>query len=226
MPQTVEIINLTHGHATDSSSENLGDQTTASIAPSNGKLVLVAVGFNHPSGSVTTPTVAGLSMTWTQIATVPAGTNDLRMTLFAGVANGNSGTLTIGVAGQQQQNIYWGVVQVNNADVSGINGANAIVQSATNTDTNTTFTVTLGAFADGGNATFGSVYNNSGQDTTPGSGFVEIAEANAAHDLESEYKTTNDTSVDWTVSGASKYVAVAIEIKAAADIGGDAAYFI
>lgn len=208
------ITNLTHGQATDSSSENLGDQTTASISPSAGTLVLVAVGSNKPSTVPNEPTVSGLSMTWTLIGTVLGNSNQLRMTLFRGVANGNSGTLTISHGGQNQQNIYWGISQVASADTGGTNGSNAIVQSATgNGNEVTTFLVTLSSFQKVTNATFGAVYHNTNQDTSPGSGFTEVGEADGAHQLQSEFKEANDTSVDWSVAGNAKYVAIAVELK-------------
>lgn len=211
--------NLTHGNATDSGSESLGDQTTASIAPTNNSLVLVAIGSNHPSGTPNQPTVSGLSMTWTLIGTIVLSAA-LRMTLYRGVANGNSGTLTISHGGQNQQNIYWGVTQVDGANVSGTNGENAIVQSATGSGiAQTTFNVTLGAFTNIVNGTYGAVYQNTSSPIDPGSDFTEIGEARSSHALESEYKTSNDTSVDWSVSGAANYVAIAVELKAM--VGGN-----
>lgn len=222
----VNISNLTHDHATDSGSENLGDQNTAAVGPATGKLVLVAVGANKPSSAPNQPTVSGLGMTWTVVGTVLSPNNQLRITLFRGVANGNSGQLTISHGGQNEQNIYWGVSQVDNVDTDGVNGANAITQTATNSSNSATnFAVTLGAFSSTDNATFGAVYHNTNQDTSPGSGFIEIGEADGAHQLESEYKTTNDTSVDWTVSGNAAYVAIATELKFRESNRDDYAYF-
>lgn len=207
------ITNLTHSFV-DSGSEDQGNQLTVSISPESGSVVIVAVGSNKPSGTPNEPTVSGLSMTWTSTATRLGGSNHLRMTLFRGVANGNSGQLTISHGGQNLQNIYWGVCQVKGTETGGTNGSDAIVQSAVNSaDTTTSFSVTLLGFSKDANATFGAVYHNTNQDTSPGSGFIEIAEADGSHQLESEYKTTNDTSVDWSVSGNANYVAVAVELN-------------
>lgn len=210
----ITVTDLEHDHATDSGSENLGDQTTGTISPTNGSLVLIAVGANKPSSVPTTPTVSGLSMTWTQIATRTLGGVDHRITLFRGLANGNSGTLTISHGGENQQNIYWAISEINRIDSGGTNGSNAIVQSAGNNgSTTTTFTVTLGAFDNAKNGTLGVVYNTTSESPSVGSGFTEVATSDGAHKISTEFKTENDTSVDWSTTGNANYVALAVELK-------------
>lgn len=206
-------VDLTHGHATDSGSENLGNQSTDSISPASGSLVLVGIGSNHPSGTPNIPTVSGLSMTWDQIDTVVIGSKQ-RTTLLRGVANGNSGALTISHGGQNQQNIYWGVVQITQVDTGGTNGSNAIVQSNRTSGTGSgSATVTLSSFTNLNNSTFGVIYYNAGVGISPGSGFTEIGEALSSHVFETEFKSSNDTSVDWSFAGVETHTAIAVELK-------------
>lgn len=197
----------TAADGTDATSYN-----TASISPSAGKVVLVAVG-NMRVGTVTTPTLSGASTTWTQVATDNQD-NFTRCTLFRGVAAG-TGALTIDFAGNTQLRCAWSIVELSSVDTGGTNGANAIVQSATDNTENTTLTVTLGAFSSLSNATFGAVVvNASSPDITAGSGFTQIAEtAVETIGIQTQYKLTNDTSVDWTHNESNDIVGIAAEIK-------------
>lgn len=93
-----------------------------------------------------------------------------------------------------------------------------MVQTATNNNNavNTSITVTLGEFSDTHNATAGIVYVRSARAITVGSGFSQIGtnDGGAESTITTEFKDTNDTSVDWTWgSVATQATAHAIEIK-------------
>lgn len=209
----IRTSSLTFDHATDSGSENLGDQTTASISPGSNSLVLAFIGENKPSTTPNIPTLTGLSMTWTQSSTETVD-SQFRITCFRGVSNGNSGALTIGVGGQNQKNIYWGIVELDFITKSGTNGGDALVQVGVGSgNTTTTPSVSLSSFLSPANATIGAIYYNTSNGVTPGTGFTEINNATSAHVIEVEFAQTNQTTVPWTLAGNSNYVAVAFELK-------------
>ena len=191
---------------------------TASISPSANKLVVVCVhSHDNAGGDPSTPTISGASMTWTQIVT-KRGTSDNahRITLFRALsASPGSGALTINFSTTQNE-VLWSILEFSTINPGGTNGANAIVQSATNasSSTGTSGSVTLSAFSNSANATFGFiiVQQTSGQ-IIEGSGFTEINEYLSFDNIHTEYKQTNDTGVDWTWTNSSHWLAAALELK-------------
>lgn len=208
---------------------NTADQnsyTTASVSLSANKLDLLSVVSAYTSGTVNIPTVSGASRTWTQVVTKVDSANNRRITVFRSLSSSaNSGALTIDFAGQTQLSCSWIVDEFNNIDLSGTNGANAVVQSASAAvdGTNSGITVTLAAFSGTSNATYGSLRAGAGVGLTSGNGFTQIATYNdGGCNLQSQFKDSNDTSVDWTwPSGTSLVPAIAIEIKHSIPVSGN-----
>jgi hypothetical protein len=221
----VSIANLTSGSDPTSTTS----WSTASITPTANNLILIS--FVLRNGSSVNPTVSsvtGNSLTWVLVNSInydSSGTS--RRTKFVYRALGSSptsGAVTI-TAGETDSGAIWTVDQFSGVDTSGTNGSGAIVQSATNKDeaaSSSTLTVTLSAFSSSANATFGVFASADGNDTTTaGTGFSKIGDvastnANVAIRLTSEFKSTNDTSVDMTFLTAGQIGGIAIEIKAAA----------
>lgn len=186
--------------------------TTASISPTVGRVVLVAV--NSIKGSnATVPTISGASTTWTQVATVVESTFT-RCTLFRGVAAG-SGALTIDFSSVTHLRCAWDVIELSDVDTGGTNGSNAIVQSATNNgNTISSISVTLSSFSDSNNATLGCISLNDNVDVTSGSGFSEISDDGVEFArLQSQFKNSNDTGVDWSWTGSLQAASIAVELK-------------
>ena len=105
--------------------------STASITPTVGRLITVAV-YNRRNGAIgTTPTVSGLSATWSQIVTKTRAVGDnSRFTIFRAVLTSSAtGVLTISFGGVTQQMCHWHVVEWNNAKITGSNGSDGIRQS-------------------------------------------------------------------------------------------------
>jgi hypothetical protein len=207
---------LTHGQNVAGGST----ATTASISPSANQLVIVSVVNWNASSTPGTPTITGAGMTWTQIATHPSVTKtDWRITLFRALAAApGSGALTIDFGGVNENIIAWGVDQFLGVDASGTNGANAIVQSAANdvnTTTNNIF-VTLGAFANLNNATYGVAQHGGTGTTSPGSGFTQTFYQQSNVELLGEFESSNNTTVNWTWPSENNFaLAMAVEIAAA-----------
>lgn len=220
----ISFTNLTKGEDSDGGTS----ATTASISPTSNNLLLATV-VNRRSDSVdpTVPSLSGNSLTWVQVASIvfdTTSTSRRRITTFRALgASPSAGSVTI-TFGEATPQSLWSIEQVSGIDTSGTNGSGAIVQSATNKDesaSTSVLTVTLGAFSSVDNATFGAFgnYGITAGSGTPGTGFTEITDlnqsANGIH-LSTEYKTTNDTSVDYDFTENSQMGGIAVEIKIAA----------
>jgi hypothetical protein len=78
--------------------------------------------------------------------------------------------------------------------------------------------VTLAAFGDAGNATFGAIAQRLVAAITFGTGFTELYESGTVENsnFQTQWRNDNDTSVDWSWTGNQAACAVAVEIKAEA----------
>jgi hypothetical protein len=214
--------NLTVGSDVDGGST----ATTASISPGTNKLVLLTVeARTNLTADTNEPTVTGAGLTWVLVNSVLYDTTSAsrkRISVFRAMGTPTPGALTIDYGGQAQTNIVWSISEFSGMKTTGSNGADAIVQSATNKDetvTTGTLTVTLGAFASANNATFGA-FAADGASTltfTPGTGFTTLGATttlSGASEIQvaDEYKNSNDTSVDGTWSASSMLGGVAVEI--------------
>lgn len=210
----VTVTELTKGGSgTDQSS-----YMTSSYSPTAGRLVLACI----YSGAATTPpepTLSGNSLTWTKVRshTHTLGGSTARLTVFrARAAAPTSGALTIDFGGSTQGDCMWIVNEFAGLDTRGTNGASAVVQSAHNDGSAvSSLTVTLSAFNRPTNPTFGFVTMREQPSVTPGSGFTEISEASGPHSIQTQWKASNDTSVDWSWGGNANYViGIALELAA------------
>lgn len=215
----------TGGTATDGSSFD-----TASFTKDANTVTLVAVGLDNGGGAAPTTTIAGLGFTWTEVRNklTPGGTR--RITLFRAMAEtAATGAITITHSGTAQST-NWSVTQFSNVDLTGTNGANAIVQSAdASSDAATTLTVTLAAFGSTDNATYGAIQKNGTEVITPGADFTELGENNAEGTIQAQWRDVNDTSVDWSWASNHAIAGVGVELKFSTEIPGrnqSTAYFI
>lgn len=146
------VRNVTIGNSgTDATS-----YATASVSPTNGRVLLAWVATQITAGTPNTPTASGtngFSGTWTAIANVVQ--DQTKLTLFRSTAaSGTAGVLTFDLGGQTNSAAVWGVdewVDVNTT----IN-----VQSTTtgaNAATNLTFSPSLAAFASSLNGVYACV---------------------------------------------------------------------
>ncbi len=214
--------NLTKsGSSTGASSYN-----TASVSPGANRLQLLTVASRTGiTANSNQPTVTGCGLTWVAIATVvydDTSSSRKRVTLFRALgASPSSGALTIDFGGQSQTHCQWNLDEsASGFDTSGTNGSGAIVQSVTNKDsagTATTLTGTLAAFGSANNATYGACVNGGASSSlTQGSGFTKIADdfTSANLDVMTEFRSDNDTTVDFSCASGDELGIIAIEIKA------------
>lgn len=203
---------------------------TASVTIPAGYLALIAV--NSDDGAVA-PTVTSASATWTQVANATSGSTAMRCVVFRSLAlSDRSEIITINYSSTTNlSSAGWSVNHFQNVDQSGVNGANAIVQAVTQTNGGVNSqTVTLAAFSSSNNATYGAVSINGGGAITQGSGFTELGESNTVRSIQTEFKNTNDTTVEWTfAAGPYDARSVGIELKYSdvdlTKIGGSPLFF-
>lgn len=189
---------------------------TASITPNKNKLIVVVIRSHVKSGlSPNTPTCSGCGLTWTNVVSRQATSGDAshRITAFRAMGSPSSGTLTFDFAGQTQNEAVWSVVEFSNVVVTGSNGADAVVQVNTNDVSGSSLTVTLSAFSNSKNVAYGvSSLNALSATITKGGNFTELNTFSTYDSIESEW-AVNQTSVNWTASGSSTFMGIAIEIK-------------
>jgi len=201
-------------------------QATASISPTANRLVLIGVVTNKSDVAGEVTAVSGAGLTFTQVLNLYFGGDSCMSVWRALSASPSSGVLTI----TADSYFYgWSVMEFASVDTGGTNGSAAIVQSVSNTAAaNNALTVTLAAFGNAENATFGAfstkVASEPARTMTPGSGFAEIHDVGLqdpsygySNSMATEWRNDNDTTVDATFSDQLDFIGgIAIEIKAAA----------
>lgn len=208
--------NLTSGGNAGAASSN----TTASISPSAYSLLLASVtiarGGTVPS-SITISSTFSPALTFTKVETALTG---IRTALFYAVcgATPGSGTITFTYSGGSgaPNRQAWVVDQILVADRT-----TPVSESAVNSGTGSTLTVTLGGIA-GGNKAYGVVGSSAATDITAGTNETQLTEVGSGGAtpvrLQSEYGT--ETTVDWSTLGTTGVgsAGVAIEINVASPI--------
>ncbi len=203
---------------------------TASVAPTDGRMVYVGIGTMQVSGSeasaASPSSLSGNSLTWTKVAEEVDTTVGLALSVWRALAaSSTSGAITM-THGSNRAASAWSVVEVASADTGGTNGANSVVQSASNKDNTgagTAISATLGAFSDAGNGALSFSFSlNAGAQAacTPGSGWTELNETAAtegpiSYEIQAQWRADNDTTADvtWSIGGYPRILA--LEIKAA-----------
>lgn len=217
----VSATNLTNGaDAVDGTVFN-----TASITPTANNLVfLTFLSRRGDSVNPADPTVTGNGLTWVNIGSInydTTSTSRRTLTLFRAMGSSPSTGAVQITAPATLTSCVWSVDQFSGVDTTGTNGSGAVVQVVTNsTASGTSLTVTLAAFSDANNATFGA-FGNSDQifSSTAGTGFTKLGDngdADTSSRCTTEFKNSNDTSVDMSFSSATELGGIAVEIKAAA----------
>jgi len=214
---TVQCKLLTSGGDADVDSSSV----TASISPQPDALILLVVASRNSNSGATagTITAAGNSIAYTEMETDAYYTTaHHRCEVMRGLdVAPTTGTIAITFS-EDKADAEWQVIECRNLDSSGTEGDGAVVQSAgASASGSGTKTVTLSAFADATNATFGAICcRTSGCDLDPGSGFTQIAETSfATPTILSQWRADNDTSVTFTANadnGTDSVSLVGVEI--------------
>lgn len=214
----ITAANLTSGGANSGGTT----YTTASYTPSGNRLVLAAIISVNDTPDTNAATYSGNGLTWVEVASqlYTLGTRVRRLTVLRAMGGApTTGAGTIGFSSQGQSGAAWSIVEFNGIDTGGSDGSSAVVQFATGQAFDTTLTVTLAAFGDAvNNAAFGAFGQHGavGPQIALGSGFTGISDGDSTNSLEvrTEWKTGQDTSVDATLTDATVFLGIAVEIKA------------
>lgn len=217
--KTVAAATLTSGN----DAAGVTSKATASVTLTAYRLYLLTVTTRTASGDPNHATATSTGATWVEVNSNnydSTGSQKRTTVLRAMVASNQTGAITIDFAGQTQSDVVWSIDEITNVDTSGTNGSGAVVQSAVNSNAGGggTLTTTLAAFGSSNNATWGacSIGNGSGT-STAGTGFAKVSENATASNLRlmTEFKNSNDTTVDYTESTTTAELGgIAIEIKA------------
>lgn len=194
--------------------------TTASVSPAPNNLIILSTHARVAGGTPNQPTPTGNGFTWALLGTgtYAAGANVKRLTVWRSMNIAPLvGTILIDYAGQTISHATWVVDQVSGTDTTGANGAGAVIQAVTNTDStgvNTAFAVTLAAFTNTTNLTYGALSDENNTGITKGANFTLSGQgASAGGNTLTQFELKNDTNVNVTDSPATSFAGVAIEIS-------------
>lgn len=209
MPAVTFVNSLQGGDSTDRTT----GYSTASWTPAANKLHILSIYSTQQTGTavqIDTPT--GNGITWTSVA-FRVGGNRVLSIWKGSSASPTTGAITFTTSGVNHLGAAWTVSTADNADLT-----TPIVQSAVNSGTASSGTVTLAAFADAtNNATFGVFGIVANQSPVVGSGFTGVGtrfQGTPNTAMTAEYVTGQDTSVDatWTGWGSAAWCGVAFEV--------------
>lgn len=199
------------------------DWVTSSVTPTGNALVLVTVTVATNGGYDPLPdSVTGNGITYALVdSNVWDGTSGSRRVtlLYRGMAaSPSSGTITVAWGSQTSLRGSMVVDEITGV-TTGNNGADAIVQSVdgNNGDSGSSLSLTLGAFGSANNGTYGVFGEWNTLTPTAGSGFTIIGGIVGTNETSvSEWKASNDTTVDISYNSATNIGGVAIEVEQAA----------
>jgi len=194
-------------------------KTTASVTIHAHRLALLAIDTRKTAPPSTVTSVTSTGATWELVHGLTFSTNIARLEVWRTMTSADqTGVITINLSAVPTM-AMWALSEFNNVTVTGLNGADAIVQ--VDDESKTTGNgglITLAAFASTDNVGFGTwMTSGTSPNLNPGSGFTELHEVNppAGHagesTLETEWKI-NDNSVDAGWSGSGPSAGIALEM--------------
>lgn len=204
--------------------------TTASFTPSVNTLYLATVVTRTGiTADPNQPTCTGAGLTWVVVSSIVFDTTSSsrrRITVFRALGIGSIGALTFDYATQAQTINVWSIDAFTGINTSGTNGSGAIVQAVPAKDetlTPTAFAVTLAAFSNASNATFGAFgTGDPGAQViiTQGSGYTQLTDFDAVNaqglHMSTQWQATNNTNVNITTNTNNfEFGGIGVEIAAA-----------
>ena len=194
-------------------------KTTASVTIHANRLALLVIDTRKPAPPSTVTSVTSTGATWELVHGLTFATNVARLEVWRTMTSADqTGVVTINLSAVPTL-AMWALSEFNNVTVTGLHGADAIVQVGDESKTTGNGgLVTLAAFASTDNAGFGAwMTSGIAPNINQGTGFTELHEVNppAGHagesTLETEWKI-NDNSVDANWSGSSASAGIALEM--------------
>ncbi len=193
--------------------------TTASVAFANNTLYILTMGAHSTSGSLAFVTPVGGGLTWTQVALSNAAVDTIGVYCGYVASGATTGTVALDTGQANTNRLRWSIESVTgSAATAGTNGTAAFGTPGyeQRTLTQTSSSVTLGAFADAvNNAALGLVYINTNVAITKEATYTTLSTGNGTTgSLLAEYFVGEDLAVTSTFASAN-VVAAAVEVKMA-----------
>jgi hypothetical protein len=209
---------------TSRNSSNLSSYATGSVSAAADSVLIVDVHHTLSTGSIATPTISGLSLTWTQVAT-QAREDTRRTTRFRALVSAPaSGAITVDFASQVQTDCAWSINQVTDCLLTGTNGADAIVQTKTGASVGSasSYSLTFDAtWDDDDNRALGAFsHSSSTQAFVAGTNFAILGQAigsGTSTGIATEHGRDSDDAVDITSAGSLVWTGIISEIAGASD---------
>jgi len=214
-------VNLTSGSKTADATS----ATTASITTVSGRLYLLSVtSKTEITANPNQPTATGTGLAFITpsggtVVNDDSSSSRRRITYFYAIATvSGSTTVVVDFASQTQVTSVWSIEEI----AYGFNTTTPIVQAANNSSPTvavTSITATLGAFGASSNITFGCGAIGNGTNTiTVGTGFTQLSQTKDTVEnnlnLITQYKLSNDTTVDISFVSQSECGIIGVEIQA------------
>lgn len=208
--------------AITSSDNDQAEMAFSNILSSNpdyvaGRLYVFVLTTTKAASTPDVPTMSGTGQTWTQINTITTATS--RTTAFRFYCTSSTTSSTNVSCGADQTSYVLNKFEITGTVSTGTNGADAIVQSATNTGSGVDPSITLSAISSSSNAVI-SVFTNN---TNPFNGSVEAGwteSYDSGNTLPkggyAMYRTTTTDNTPTVTAASSDWAGIAIEIKSLA----------
>lgn len=197
----ISVSNLTAGIGTTD------PQTTASVAPTAGALLILTVSASASSAGAVADsmTVTGLSGTWTQRASYEWGSRR-RSWLFTCSNWSGSGTLSLDPGISNFQEIGWVLDQATGVDTT--TPVEGVTTGGSGASNSTTRTLTTSGTPGTGDATYSSLALENNINCTPEAGWTALGQTTTGtlgvRRVESAWDSDADTSCAWTWDGSSR----------------------
>jgi hypothetical protein len=201
--------------------------TIASFTLTANRLALLAMSIDKASTPDEPSSIGGtLTATWVKVATVLSNsiaTPLRRLSVYRTmVASDQTGTVVVDFGANTQIGFTGSVDEFAGVDTSGTNGSGAVVQSNTNvTDSNTALTVSLAAFANASNASYGAFARPSNTAITNGltTELADLGHASPNDRLETQWQV-GDVDPSASVGSNDALVGIGVEIAIAPAAAG------
>lgn len=195
--------------------------TTASVAPTANRLVIVVAG-NGETAATTVPTISGGGLTWAQTTTQQQGAGNQRVTMWQAMsASPGNGTIVIDFgAATLISNCSWKVIEFYATVIT--SAAGAIAASVAQTDSGTTQQALLTA-PGAGNATLAAIVINSSDTFTPYANCSvvgdSVAQSTPSMQLGVIFSSLGTNPVGANVVGTPNSAVIGLDINDGPEIG-------
>lgn len=213
------------GKTSGSSTALTSTKTTASVTLPASTLILLAVSTQiNTGGPVTVSSVTSSGATWVSVSTgtysSSAHINDHHLEVWRTMVSPNqTGVITMNLSNVSNR-VCWSVISFANVKTTGLSGEDAVLQPTSAVlvfpGPPSVTEVDLAAFDSADNATYGAV-DVDVSTAIQGSGFTEIHDVlnstgGTRSYVETEFKNSNDTTVNWLTNGSGQGIGIAMEI--------------